>query len=343
MKLGLMLGYSGAQMHIDMELVKEAERVGFDSVWTAESWGSDALTPLAWIAAQTSTIRLGTGIMQIPGRTPANAAMAAMTLDALSGGRFIMGLGTSGPQVVEGWHGKPFRKTLTWLKEYVAIVQQIFAREQKLEFEGFHYQIPYRGEGATGQGKPLKSILHGRPDIPIYTGSMAPKSQEWCAENLDGCLLTCMNPEMPEAIYENLNRGFARAGGGKSLSNGFDLAPSVACIVGEDLDTLRAPLKFSLALYIGGMGSRKTNFYNAYLRRAGFEEEAVRIQDLYLSGDRNGAIAAVPDEMVDALYLVGTRERIRDRLQVWKESGVGTLLIGTAQIEAVRMIAELNG
>ncbi len=343
MKLGLILGYSGARLHIDIDLIKEAERLGYDSVWTAEAWGSDAISPLAWIAAQTSKIRLGTAIMQVPGRSPANAAMTAMTLDALSGGRFIMGLGTSGPQVVEGWHGKPFRRPLTWLKEYVSIVKTIFAREERLEFDGYHYQIPYRGDGSTGQGKPLKSILHGRPDIPIYTGSMAPKSQEWCAETLDGCLLTCMNPERPEAIYENLDRGFAKAGGGKSLSNGFDLAPSVACILGDDLDSLRAPLKFILALYAGGMGSRKTNFYNAYLRRAGFEEEAVKIQDLYLAGERDAAMAAVTDEMVDALYLVGPPERIRDRMEVWKESGIGTLIVGTAQPEALRLLAELNG
>lgn len=343
MKLGLILGYSGANLHIDIDLVKEAEKLGFDSVWTAEAWGSDAVTPLAWIAAQTSRIKLGTAIMQVPGRTPANAAMTAMTLDALSGGRFIMGLGTSGPQVVEGWHGKPFHRPLTWLQEYVSIVKTVLAREKKLEFDGVHYQIPYAGEKSTGQGKPLKSILHGRPDIPIYTGSMAPKSQAWCAEVADGCLLTCMNPERPEAIYENLDRGFARAGNGKGLNNGFDLAPSVACIMGDDLDALRAPLKFSLALYAGGMGSRKTNFYNAYLRRAGFEEEAVKIQDLYLAGDKGAAIAAVTDEMVDTLYLVGSKERIRDRFQVWKESGVGTLIIGSAQPEALRWLAELNG
>src|SRR3954467_14723096 len=194
MRLGLMIGYSGAQVSVDIELIREAERLGYDSVWTAEAWGADAVTPLAWIGAQTKKIKLGTAIMQLPGRSPANAAMTAMTLDALSGGRFILGLGTSGPQVVEGWHGVPFNKPLTWLREYVTIVQKIFARDEPLVFEGERYQIPYKAPGSTGLGKPLKSIIHGRKDIPIYTGSMAPKSQAMAAEIAQGLLLTCMLP-----------------------------------------------------------------------------------------------------------------------------------------------------
>jgi len=197
MKLGLMLGYSGAQMHIDWDLVRAAEDSGFDSIWTAEAWGSDAISPLAWIGAKTSRIKLGTGIMQLPGRSPANTAMTAMTMDALSGGRFILGLGTSGPQVVEGWHGRPFYKTLTWMREYITIVKKVLARREPLTFDGVHYQLPYRGPRSSGQGKPLKSILHGRADIPIYTGSMAPRSQALSAELADGCLLTCMVPERP--------------------------------------------------------------------------------------------------------------------------------------------------
>jgi F420-dependent oxidoreductase-like protein len=341
MRLGLMLGYSGASMGIDVERVKQAERLGYDSVWTAEAWGSDAVSPLAWVGAHTSKIKLGTAIMQLPGRSPANTAMTAMTMDALSSGRFILGLGTSGPQVVEGWHGRPWYKTLTWMREYLTIVKQIFAREAPLEFEGEHYQIPYRGEHSKGLGKPLKSILHGRPDIPIYTGSMAPKGQELCGEMCDGVLLTCMNPERPEAIIDNLQRGFDRAGGGKSLDN-FDLAPTIAVVLGDDLDACRMPLKAQLALYIGGMGARNKNFYNEYLRRAGFEEEAVKIQDLYLDGKKKAAIAAVTDELVDTLYLVGPKERIRDRFQVWKQSKVGTLIVGAVQPEAVRLLAELN-
>jgi F420-dependent oxidoreductase-like protein len=340
MRLGLMTGYSGAQVSLDLELIKEAEKLGYDSVWTAEAWGSDAVSPLAWIGAQTSKIRLGTAIMQLPGRSPANTAMTAMTLDALSGGRFILGLGTSGPQVVEGWHGVSFDKPLTWLREYVTIVRAIFARDKPLEFQGVRYQIPYRGPGATGLGKPLKSILHGRTDIPIYTGSMAPLSQTLSAEICDGLLLTCMHPERFDVIEPHLQAGFARAGGGKSLST-FDLAPSVAVILGDDLDACRAPLKMSLALYIGGMGAREKNFYNAYVRKIGFEAEAIAIQELYLAGRRAEAIAKVPDALVDALHLVGPKERIRDRFQVWKESKVGTMLVGTAQPEAVRLMAEL--
>jgi F420-dependent oxidoreductase-like protein len=335
-----MMGYSGAQVSLDMAMIKEAERLGFDSVWTAEAWGSDAVSPLAWIGAQTTKIKLGTAIMQLPGRSPSNTAMTAMTLDQLSGGRMILGLGTSGPQVVEGWHGVPFDKPLSWLREYVTIVKTIFARERPLEFQGTRYQIPYRGPGATGLGKPLKSILHGRKNIPVYTGSMAPKSQEMSAEIADGLLLTCMHPERFEVIRPHLDAGFAKAGGGKGLST-FDVAPTIACIVGDDLDACRMPLKFSLALYIGGMGARDKNFYNEYIRRVGYEAEAIKIQNLFLEGKREEATAAVPDALVDALHLVGTPARIRERFQVWKSLPIGTLIIGTQQIEAVRLLAEL--
>ena len=338
MRLGLMVGYSGAQVAIDMNLVKEAESLGYDSVWTAEAWGSDAVSPLAWIGAQTTKIKLGTGIMQLPGRSPANTAMTAMTLDALSGGRFILGLGTSGPQVVEGWHGVPFDKPLTWMREYVQIVRAILARERPLEFSGQRYQIPYRGPGATGLGKPLKSILHGRRDIPIYVGSMAPKAQTQTAEMADGVLLTCMHPERFDVIEPNLTAGFKKSG--KTFDT-FDVAPTVAVIIGDDLDACRGPLKFSLALYIGGMGAKDKNFYKEYIERCGYEAEAKKIQELYLAGKKGEAIAAVPDALVDALHLVGPKERIRDRFAAWKASKVGTLIIGTQQPEAVRLMAEL--
>ena len=340
MRLGLMVGYSGAQVAVDINLVKEAESLGYDSVWSAEAWGSDAVTPLAWIAAQTTKIKLGTAIMQLPGRSPANTAMTAMTLDALSGGRFILGLGTSGPQVVEGWHGVPFDKPLTWMREYITIVRAILAREAPLEFSGVRYQIPYRGPGATGLGKPLKSILHGRKDIQIWTGSMAPKGQALSGEMADGVLLTCMHPERFDVIEANLQEGFARTGGKRSLAN-FEIAPTVAVIVGKDLDACRAPLKASLALYIGGMGAKEKNFYGEYIRRVGFEADAVKIQSLFLEGKRNEAIAAVPDALVDALNLVGPPERIRDRFQAWKESKVTLMIVGAMQREAVRLIAEL--
>ena len=340
MRLGLMVGYSGAQISLDMNMIHEAEKSGFDSVWTAEAWGSDAVSPLAWIGAQTKKIKLGTAIMQLPGRSPANTAMTAMTLDQLSGGRFILGLGTSGPQVVEGWHGVPFDKPLSWLREYVTIVRAALAREKPLEFSGERYQIPYRGPGATGLGKPLKSILHGRKDIPIYTGSMAPKSQEMSAEIADGLLLTCMHPERFDVIRPHLEAGFAKAGGGKSLAK-FDVAPTIACIIGTDLEACRMPLKMSLALYLGGMGAKAKNFYNEYIRRVGYEAEAIKVQTLFLEGKREEAIAAVPDKLVDALHLVGTPERIRERFAAWKSLPIGTLIVGTQQLEAVRLLAEL--
>ncbi len=342
MKLGLMVGYSGAGMKLNLELIQEAERLGWDSVWTAESWGSDAVTPLAWIGAHTSKIKLGTAVMQLPGRSPANTAMTAMTLDALSGGRFILGLGTSGPQVVEGWHGRAWDKPLTWMREYVSIVRNVFAREAPLTFDGHHYQIPYRGPGSKGLGKPLKSMLHGRRDIPIFAGSMAPKSQALAAEICDGLMLTCMNPAYPEVLRPALDEGFARRKDGRGRES-FELASVVAVRMGDDLAACRAPFRQQLALYLGGMGSRDENFYNKYLSRAGFEEAAHRVQAAWLDGRQKEALALVPDELIDALNLVGSAQRIRERFAVWKQSDVDTLLVGTDQPEVVRLLAELNG
>jgi F420-dependent oxidoreductase-like protein len=343
MKLGLMLGYSGARMALPMDLVKEAESLGYDSVWTAESWGSDAVSPLAWIGAQTSKIRLGTGIMQLPGRSPANTAMTAMTIDQLSGGRMILGLGTSGPQVVEGWHGRPWWRSLTWMREYLTIVRKVFEREAPLTFDGVHYQLPYKGEHSAGLGKPLKSILHGRRDIPIYTGSMAPKGQALSAELADGCLLTCMHPQYPQVITDRLEKGFekARADGREKSLDTFDIAPTVAVVMGDDLEQCRIPLKMSLALYVGGMGARDKNFYKEYVEQVGFEAECKQIQDLYLDGKRGEAIAAVPDAMVDAFNLVGPADRIRGEFEKWKDAPIGTMLVGTMQPEALRLMAEL--
>src|ERR1041385_1842505 len=285
MRLALMMGYSGAAYSLDVGMALEAEALGFDSVWTAEAYGSDAVTPLAWIGANTKTIKLGTAIMQLPARSPACTAMTAMTLDALSRGRFLLGLGTSGPQVVEGWHGVPFGKPLTWLREYIAIVRKILARDDKLTFDGERYQIPFRGEGSLGLGKPLKSILHGRRDIPIYTGSMAPASQAFSAEVCDGLIMTNLHPERIDVVEENLNAGFAKSGGKKSLSN-FDLMSMVAVVVGDDVDACRQPLKWNLALYVGGMGARSKNFYNEYVKKIGYAETAEKVQSLYLDGKK---------------------------------------------------------
>lgn len=359
MRLGLMIGYSGRSMGssiaqmtdteklgfndnngLPIAKVQEAEALGYDSVWTAEAWGSDAVSPLAWIGAHTKKIRLGTSIMQMPGRSPANTAMTAMTMDELSGGRFMLGLGTSGPQVVEGWHGQPYGKALTWVREYVTIVRAAIKREGPLEFQGERYQIPYNGPGSTGQGKPLKSILHGRPDIPIYTGALAPKAQELAGEICDGLLLTCFNPYNPTYVLENLKRGFAKRTSAVDFTN-FDIAVTVPVVVSDDLDEAMAPMKQQLGFYIGGMGSKKQNFYKDFLSASGFEADCETIQDLWFAGDRKGAVEAVPDAMVDALYLVGSRDRIRDRLQVWKESDVGTLILGSHDIDTIRLLAEL--
>ena len=286
MRLGLMVGYSGSTMSLPMEMIKEADRLGYYAVWTAEAYGSDAVVPLAWIGAQTQQIKLGTAILQMPARTPANTAMTAMTLDQLSGGRMLLGLGLSGPQVVEGWHGVAYGKPLGKTREYVSIVRAIFAREAPLVHDGDHYQIPYQGADATGLGKPLKSILHGRRDLPIYLAAIGPKNVELSAEIADGWLPIIFSPaHYDEAYAAQVEAGFAKAGGGKSLAS-FDIAPSVPVVLGDDVDACRASIKPFLALYIGGMGARGRNFYHDLACRYGFQEAADRVQDLYLAGTR---------------------------------------------------------
>lgn len=343
MKLGMLLGLGSDVYNLDIEKIKVAESLGFDSVWTAEAWGADAVTPAAWVLAQTTKIKVGTAIMQVPARTPACTAMTAMTLDQLSGGRFIMGFGASGPQVVEGWHGVPYGKPVTRVREYISIIRQILAREDRLEFHGDMYDIPNTGEGTTGLGKPLKSILHGNPDIPIYTASITPSSIRMAAEVADGFLPIWMSPERSDIFEDALNEGFAKAGNSKSLDD-FTVAPFVSVSIGDDLDECRVPIKQSMGFYIGGMGARNKNFYNDYCKRLGFEEAAVKIQDLFLDGKRAEAMAAVPDELVDAVALVGPKERIRDRLAAWKEAGdkkhVGAMLLGASSPEAMELVAE---
>jgi len=339
MRLGLTAGYSGASLEVPIDLILEAERLGFDSVWTAEAYGSDAITPLAWIAAKTTKIRLGTAIMQIPARTPAMTAMTAMSLDSISGGRFLLGLGPSGPQVVEGWHGVAYGKPLTRTREYVSILRKILAREAPLTHEGEHYQIPFTGAGATGLGKPLKSMLHGRADLPIFTASIGPAGIRCSGEVADGLIPVWMSPERFDLFEEPLEKGFAEAGGGKSLAD-FSIAPFVTCVMGDDLEKCRLPVKGMLSLYIGGMGARGKNFYNDYATRLGYEAEAKTIQDLYLDGKKGEALAAVPDRLVDEVALVGPPDRIRDRLAAWKESPVTDMLIGGGQPEMLRVLAE---
>jgi F420-dependent oxidoreductase-like protein len=324
-----------------VDLILEAERLGFDSVWTGEAWGSDVVSFLAFIGARTSTIKLGAGILQMQARTPAMTAMTAMTLDGLTHGRFLIGLGPSNPQVIEGWHGVPYGKPLQRYREYIEIIRKILVREEKLQYNGQEYQIPYAGPDASGLGKPLKSILHGRPDMKIYTASIGAKSIALAAEIADGLLPVWMSPDWCKDYYTpHLAAGFAKTGGGKSIKD-FDLAPYVTCVMGDDLDKCRAPVKASLALYIGGMGARSKNFYNSYIRNFGYERLATQLQDLYLSGRKAEAEAAVPDELVEAVALIGPKERIADQLARWKASPVTTMIIGTHQVEALRALAEL--
>jgi F420-dependent oxidoreductase-like protein len=334
MKLGLSLGYAppGTNPADLFPLVAEAERLGFDSVWVAEAWGTDAVSVLGWLAARTERIKLGSAIMQIPGRTPANAAMTAATLDLLSGGRFLLGLGTSGPQVVEGWHGQPWGKPLVRTREYVEIVRAALRRDV-VEHEGEHYRIPWNGPGATGLGKPLKLMLRPlRAEIPIYLAALGPKNVALATEIADGWLPIFVAPERFDEAF------------GPSLAAAppdFEIAATASVLVGDDVAALRDGLRPHVALYVGGMGAKGRNFYNALVRRYGWEAEAERIQELYLAGKQREAIAAVPDELVDAVSLVGPKERIADRLEAWRETPVTTLVLGTTQPEALRTLAEL--
>ncbi len=340
MRLGLNIGYSGSNADVDLPLIQEADRLGFHSVWSAEAYGSDAVTTLTWVAAQTQRIRVGTAIMQIPARTPTLTATTALTLDQLSGGRFLLGLGVSGPQVVEGWHGVPFGKPLQKTREYVEIVRAVWRRDKPLTFKGEYYQIPYAGPDASGLAKPLKSILHGRADIPIYLAAVGPKNVALAAEIAEGWLPVFFSPQRMSVFRPSLEAGFAAAGGGKSLRS-FDVAPTVPVVVGDDVALCRDVVKPRLALYVGGMGARGKNFYNELVCRYGYEAAAARIQDLYLSGKKDEAAAAVPDALVDEVALCGPRERIRERLGAWQDAGVTTLICGVGQPEAVRTMAEL--
>jgi F420-dependent oxidoreductase-like protein len=344
MKLAMSATSFGPKVRINLDLIRHAESLGFDSAWTAEAYGNDAVTTATWVAAKTEKIKVGTAIMQMPARTPAMTAMTATTLNQLSEGRFLLGLGPSGPQVVEGWHGVPFGKPLTRTREYIEIIRQIWAREKPLEFSGELYEIPCKGEGTTGHGKPLKSILHGDPSIPIYTASISPNGLACAAEVSDGVIPMMYDPDrFDELLKAPLEKGFARASGEKSLAN-FDVMTNCTVVVSDDVEAAMMPVKGHIALYVGGMGARGKNFYNDYAKRLGFEEAAVKIQDLFLSGKKNEAIAAVPDELVDSVHLVGPADKIRDRLQAWKAAGdrgeVGTMLIGAGQPEAFEIVAE---
>jgi F420-dependent oxidoreductase-like protein len=341
LRLALNLSYSGASMALDMPRILEAERLGYTSVWSAEAYGSDAVTPAAWIAARTERIHVGTAVMQIPARSPAMTAMTAMTLDALSSGRFRLGLGVSGPQVVEGWHGQAFGKPLRKTREYVEIVRAILRREKPLEFRGEYYQIPYAGADATGLGKPLRSILHGRAGLPIYLAAVGPRNVALAAEIADGWIPVFFSATRMTMFRAWLDEGFRAAGRGAAAARDFGVMPMVPVVVADDVDACRAAVKPRIALYVGGMGARGRNFYTDIARRYGYEEAATRIQDLYLSGRKDEAAAAVPDALVDEVALCGPRERIRERLTAWTGSGATTIMVA-GDPTAVRTMAELT-
>jgi len=341
MKLGLNIGYASRKLALPLDLIAEAEQLGFDSVWTSEAYGSDCVTTSTWILAHTKRIRVGTAIMQMPARTPTMTAMTAISLDHLSGGRFIVGLGPSGPQVVEGWYGASYAKPLTRLREYIEIMRKVVAREGPVTYAGYHYQLPYKGADSTGLGKPLKCILHAEHQFPIYTASLQPKAVALSAELADGFFPIWIDPEQPDVFEANIADGLARAG---KPRNAFDMAPFVGVVMGDDLQQCRNAIKPMLALYIGGMGARNKNFYNDYASRTGWPDAARTIQELYLDGKKEEAAAAVPDALVDAVALVGNADRIKGRLQAWmaaaKAGKVGTMVLGTGQVEAMRAIAE---
>jgi F420-dependent oxidoreductase-like protein len=341
MKLGLSIGYSGAELRLPVEKVQLAERLGFDSVWSAEAYGSDAVTPLAYLAAVTERIRLGTGVMQLAARTPAACAMAAATVDALAGGnRFIAGIGVSGPQIVEGWYGQPWGSPYYRIKDYVTIMRKVLKREEPVSHLGREISLPYSGPGATGLGKPLRSILHPNPNLPIWLGTGTESNVKLTAEIADGWLPLGFVPGSMKTYRPWLEEGFQRAGNGKSLED-LEIQSGVTVLITDDLREAFRKMKPNIALYVGGMGHRDKNFHNDMMVRRGYADAAKQIQELYLSGRKGEAIEAVPDEYCDEGSLVGPPARIRERYKAWADSGLTGLTINSDQEEALELMAEL--
>jgi F420-dependent oxidoreductase-like protein len=329
MRLGVMLGYWMPDPWDPTEIVLEAERLGYDSAWTAEAYGSDVFSPLCWIGARTSRIKLGTGIMQISARTPASVAMTVATIDHLSNGRLILGIGVSGPQVVEGWYGQPFPRPMGRTREFVRLIRTMLRREGPVTFDGAHYQLPLRGGAQLG--KALKLIVRPlRADVPIYLGAEGPKNVAMATEIADGWLPLFYSPFRPDVYRESL----------RNARPGFEIACTVTVNVNDDLEQALLPVKWMLAFYIGGMGAASKNFHLNLIARLGFEAEARRVQDLFLAGQRAEAAAAVPDALADEISLAGSPARIRDRLQAWKASPVTTLLVGSREPAVLRLMAE---
>ena len=343
MKLGLSIGYSGAHLDLPVARVQLAERLGYDSVWTAEAYGSDALTPLAYLAAVTRRIRLGTGIMQLAARTPAAAAMAIGTIDALAGGgRVIAGLGVSGPQIVEGWYGQPWGRPYWRLRDYVAIMRKVFARKAPVQHDGREISLPYTGPGSAGLAKPLTSILHMSPDIPIWLGTGSESTVKLTAEVADGWLPLGFTPARMKAFRPWIEEGLRRAGRGKAIKD-LEIQPRAFVVITDDVKAGLQALKPRVALYVGGMGHKSKNFHKQMMVERGYGDAAERIQELYLAGRKAEAVAAVPDDFIDEGALVGPPGRIRERFRAWADSGATGLTVATQQDEAVELMADLAG
>ena len=344
MKLGLMLGYSGRNIDLPLEGILAAERIGFDSAWVAEAWGSDTISVASWILARTQRLRVGTGIMQVPARTPAMTAMTAMTLSQLSGGRFILGVGVSGPQVAEGWHGQPYENPLQRIREYIEIIRLIMARQAPVSYEGEIFQLPYQGAGSTGLGKPLKSILEADTSIPIYTASFTPGGFRLSGELADGVIPAFMSPIKMETVVKHVRQGLETAGRPTDFED-FDIAPFVHFNLGDDVETCRESTRQTLALYVGGMGTKTKNFYNAFARRLGYGDAAKEIQELYLAGRKREAAKAVPAELIDEISLVGTENRIREQAEPWLaacDSGcIKTMILRVADPKSMALAADI--
>jgi F420-dependent oxidoreductase-like protein len=331
MKLGLMVGYwQGGAPWDFVSRAQEAESLGFDSVWTAEAYGSDAFSSLCWIGAHTSRIKLGTGVTQISARTPACVAMTATSIDHLSNGRLILGIGVSGPQVVEGWYGMPFGLPFTRTREFIEIMHLMWKREGPVSYQGKYYQLPYTGPGSVGLGKPLKLITHPlRERIPIYLGAEGPKNVKLATEVADGWLPLFFSPYRTHVYAESIQH----------LRPGFEVACTVQVVVGDDVESCLIPVKFMLAFYIGGMGAKDKNFHMNLMGRMGFEDEVKEVQRLFLAGDRMAAAEAVPNQLADEISLVGPPGRIKERLEAWKKSPITTLLAGTQDRHALEVLA----
>jgi F420-dependent oxidoreductase-like protein len=342
MKLGLQLGYWGAQPPEGVgELVEEAERSGFDAVFAAEAWGSDAFTPLAWWGHRTSRIRLGTSNAQHSGRTPTSCAMHALTLDHLSGGRVVLGLGVSGPQVVEGWYGRPFSKPLARTREYVDIIRQVLAREAPVTSAGPHYPLPYTGEGAVGLGKPLKPIVHPlRADLPIWMGAEGPKNVALAAEIADGWLPIYFSPRVADMYHGWLDEGFARPGARRTRES-FEIAATTQLVITDDKAAAYAAMRPWIALYIGGMGAKEQNFHKTVFERMGYADVAAQVQEHYLAGRKDEAAALVPDELVAEITIIGNAEEVRADVRRWEAAGVTMLVLSLRTPEEIRRVADV--